>query len=66
MVRVPVRVARLKSDPAFAAVRVDRLADPKAYTGMAADQVDEFLKTIVAPTLRRHAKTPRPGVEIAV
>jgi len=59
-------LARLKGDPAFAKVRVDKLADPKAYTGMAADQVEEFLKDTVAPVLRRHKKTPRPGVEISV
>ena len=59
-------LARLKGDQAFAAIRVDKLADPKSYTGMAADQVDEFLKHTVAPVLRRHKKTPRPGVEISV
>ncbi len=59
-------LVRLKSDPAFASVRVDKLADPNAYTGMAADQVDEFLKTCVAPVLRLHRKTPRPAVEISV
>lgn len=59
-------LSRLKADPAFAKVRIDKLADPKTYTGMAADQVDEFLKSTVAPVLRHHKKTPRPGVEIAV
>jgi len=59
-------LARLKADPAFAAVRVDRLADPRAYTGLSADQVAAFLKYTVAPVLRRHKKTPRPGVEISV
>lgn len=59
-------LARLKNDPTFASVRVDKLADPNAYTGMAADQVDEFLKKYVAPILKLHKKTPRLGVEIAV
>jgi len=59
-------LTRLKADAAFAVVRIDRFAKPNAYTGMAADQVDEFLRKTVAPVLRQHKKTPRPGVEISV
>lgn len=59
-------LARLKADAAFAGVRIDRLAKPNAYTGMAADQVDAFLKEYVKPILKLHNKTPRPAVEISV
>ena len=48
---------RLKADPAFAAVRdsIDSLTCPEKLAGRAPKQVDEFLKTIVQPILRREA-----------
>ena len=57
---------RLKADVAFAGVRVDRILRPEAFTGRAAEQVDDFLRNIVKPLLRRHRATPRREPEINV
>jgi len=48
---------RLKADPAFAAVRnsIDSLTRPEKLAGRAPKQVDEFLRTIVQPILRRES-----------
>jgi adenylosuccinate lyase len=46
---------RLKTDPAFASVDIDRLLDPATFIGRAPRQVDEFLETQVAPVRRRYA-----------
>jgi adenylosuccinate lyase len=54
---------RLRNDPAFARVKIDRLLRPEAFVGLAPRQVDEFLKTVIAPLRRKHRRTPRrePG-----
>jgi hypothetical protein len=39
---------------------------PEAYVGLAAEQVDEFLKSVIDPLRRRHRRTPRRLVEITV
>jgi adenylosuccinate lyase len=57
---------RLRSDPSFASVRFDTLMRPEAYVGLAAEQVDEFLKSVIDPLRRRHRRTPRRLVEITV
>lgn len=57
---------RLRADPAFASVKIERLMNPGAYVGLAPRQVDQFLKTVVAPLRHRHAKTPRLKPEIRV
>lgn len=57
---------RLRGDPAFARVRLDQVLKPEAYVGLAAEQVDEFLKSVVAPLKRRHRRSPRRQAEIEV
>ncbi len=57
---------RLRSDPAFAKVPIARLVKPEAFVGLAPQQVDDFLKNVVAPLKRRHRKTPRRQPEINV
>ena len=57
---------RLRRDGAFAAVAIDDVMNPDAYAGLAATQVDEFLRGTVAPLLRRHKNTTRPQPEIRV
>jgi len=57
---------RLRRDPAFASIRFDRLMNPGAYVGLAVEQVDDFLKSIVAPLKRRHRRTARRQVEMEV
>jgi len=59
-------VRRLRADPAFAQVKIDRLLRPDALVGLASQQVDAFLKDVIAPLKRRHRKTPRRDPEISV
>ena len=46
---------RLKKDPAFAGVDVDRLLEPSDYVGRAPQQVEEFLSAHVEPVRRKYA-----------
>lgn len=48
-------LARLASDPAFQGVNMQAALDPLQYVGRAPEQVDEFLKEIVAPLQARYA-----------
>jgi adenylosuccinate lyase len=57
---------RLERDPAFAAVPVARLMRPEAYVGLAAEQVDDFVKSVIRPLRRRHRRTKRLEMEIEV
>lgn len=59
-------LGRLKRDPAFSGVRIERIMDPAGFTGLAAEQVDEFLSKTVGPLRRRHRGTPRRRPEISV
>lgn len=49
-------VARLKADPAFAAVDIDGALDPGRHVGRSAEQVDEFLAEVVTPIRTRYAE----------
>lgn len=57
---------RLHGDDAFAKVNFDKLLDPRAFVGLAPQQVDAFLKDVVAPWKKKHSKTPRREPEISV
>lgn len=57
---------RLNDDPAFANVEIDHILDPKAFVGLAVEQVDDFLKTTIGPIKRRHRNTPRRDPEMNV
>ena len=57
---------RLQGDPAFTGVRIDRMLKPDAFVGLAPQQVDDFLKNVIAPLKRRHRTTPRRKPEIDV
>lgn len=60
-------LARLQTDPAFAAVDIGSLLDVQAFVGRAPHQVDEFLKEILEPALASLADLPAPaGNEIRV
>jgi len=48
-------LARLKGDPAFAAVDVEAQADPARYVGRCPQQVEEFIEGFVAPVRARYA-----------
>lgn len=57
---------RLEDDPAFAGVPIRRITRPEAFVGLAPQQVDEFLETVIRPLKRRHRTTPRRCPEIDV
>jgi adenylosuccinate lyase len=59
-------IGRLQRDPAFAAVNLDRLLKPEAYVGLAVEQVDDFLKSVITPLKRRHRRISRREMEIEV
>ena len=47
---------RISKDPLFSAIhqKLDKLVDPRLFSGCCAEQVDEFLSEVVAPLLREH------------
>jgi adenylosuccinate lyase len=47
---------RIKKDPAFKQVNLDKLMDPKRFVGRAPQQVEEFLTTCVNPVRRKYKK----------
>jgi adenylosuccinate lyase len=47
---------RIKSDPEFKNIDLNKLMDPKKFVGRAPRQVDEFIKTCVNPVRRRYRK----------
>jgi adenylosuccinate lyase len=49
-------INRLKADLSFAKVNFEKVLNPKAYFGRAPQQVDEFIRNIVAPIRRRYSK----------
>jgi adenylosuccinate lyase len=57
---------RLAQDPAFAKVDVRKVLDPARYVGRAPQQVSEFLRSVVAPLLRRHRDAPQLVAEMDV
>jgi len=59
-------IHRLRTDISFAKVDFAQVLDPAAYVGRAPQQVDEFLRTIVAPIRRRYKKELGRKVELKV
>jgi len=55
---------RLKGDPIFAKVDIDRLVDPKAFIGRAPEQVREFLDADVYPRLPQDDKVKLDEVNV--
>jgi adenylosuccinate lyase len=56
---------RLAADEAFSAVDLDAVLDPSLFVGRSAEQVDEFLSTVVEPVRQRLPKN-RPEGEVTV
>ena len=59
-------IDRLKADPAFKKVDLKTVLNPKAYIGRAPQQVDEFVKDIVAPIRRKYRKQLNSNVKLKV
>jgi adenylosuccinate lyase len=57
---------RLRGDPAFAAIDLDDVMDPARYIGRAPEQVDAFLREVVAPIRRRYPQAVGAAVELRV
>jgi len=57
---------RLRGDSAFDSVDINKVMNPKAFTGRASQQVDEFIKEHVAPIRRRYKKVLGKTNELSV
>ena len=59
-------IDRLKADPAFDKIDFKTVLKPKSYVGMAPEQVDEFLRTIVTSIRRKYRRELNRKVELKV
>ena len=59
-------IARLRADISFAKIDFEKVLDPKNYVGRAPQQVDEFIRNIVAPIRRKYRKELSRKVELNV
>ncbi len=59
-------IARLRTDIAFANLNFEKVLDPAAYVGRAPEQVDEFIRAVVAPIRKRYANELNRKVELKV
>jgi len=59
-------IARLQADGAFAKLNFEKVLDPTAYVGRAPEQVDEFIRAVVAPIRKRYEKQLGQKVELKV
>jgi len=59
-------IGRLRADMSFAKVDFDKVLDPRRYIGRAPQQVDEFLRSVVAPVRKRYSKELNRKVELDV
>ncbi len=57
---------RLRAEPLLKGVNIDALMDPARHTGLAAKQVDAFVRTVVEPIRRAYAADLAPPREPAV
>ncbi|WP_418667097.1 adenylosuccinate lyase [Allofournierella sp.] len=61
-------IRRVEADPAFGLSREEIEAElrPEAFTGRSAHQVEEFLKTVIAPVLAAHPEAAAQHAELSV
>ncbi len=59
-------ISRLKANIAFRKVNFEKVLEPKSYIGRAPQQVDEFLRDIVAPIRRKYRKELNRKVTLEV
>ena len=57
---------RLQNDPAFANVDFRKALDAKRFVGLAPQQVDHFVRTVIGPILRRHSSVRNKQVYLSV
>ncbi len=59
-------IERLKADSAFTKLNFARVLNPKSYIGRAPQQVDEFIREVVAPVRRKYRSQLNKKVELKV
>jgi adenylosuccinate lyase len=59
-------IARLQADISFTNLNFEKVLDPAAYVGRAPQQVDEFIRSVVAPIRKRYQKELGRKVELRV
>ncbi|MBN2181252.1 MAG: adenylosuccinate lyase, partial [Sedimentisphaerales bacterium] len=59
-------IDRLKADIGFTKIDFDKVLNPNKYIGRAPQQVDEFIKGVVTPILRKYRKELNRKVELKV
>ncbi len=59
-------LARLQADPAFANVDFRKALDARRFVGLAPQQVDHFVRTVVGPIVRRHTAVRNKPVTLSV
>ena len=59
-------IDRLKADKDFSKIDFVRVLNPKAYIGRAPQQVNEFLKEVIAPVRRKYRSQLNKKVELKV
>ncbi len=59
-------VGRLRADIAFAEIDFDKILHPEAYIGRAPQQVDEFIRDVVAPLRKKYRKELNRQAELNV
>ena len=57
---------RLAKDPAFSAVNLSQVMDPKAFVGRAPEQVTSFIASVVSPIRNRYAREIGQDVQLRV
>ena len=61
-------LSRIEEDPAFGLTEeeLQKIADPSAFTGMAARQCEDYLRDVIRPLLAEYADEIRSADEINV
>ena len=59
-------INRLKADPAFAKVDFAKIMNSKDYVGLAPHQVDNFIKQVVTPAIRKYKQQLNRKVDLHV
>ncbi|MBN1361336.1 MAG: adenylosuccinate lyase [Sedimentisphaerales bacterium] len=59
-------IGRLRADISFAKIDFAKVLDPGDYVGRAPQQVDEFIRTVVAPVRKKYQQQLSGKVELAV
>ena len=59
-------IGRLRADIAFTTIDFETVLDPQAYIGRAPQQVDEFVRAVVAPVRKKYSQQLRRKVELNV